>query len=701
MSKFFLFLILVSSLNTFGQYNFLGASFQEDNAYNSFVITPDQAGSTGAFWYINPINLEDDFELVANLFLGCDTSANTGGDGIAFVIQNNGNNQPNSPNGGGELGYGGLGPQNGINPSLAIQFDTYTDNAVDYPTINDPLYDHVGLMKNGSIEHNSIDDLLTVPFNNTLTDVEDCENFFNQQITIKWTAQDTNLVLLYCNGISSVDTLIDIKYNIKNEIFSSNEIVYIGFTGSTGSATNLQKVEITYFDKEPIMKDQNICSNETIEYDLSYLTNYSFQWIDQNGNLLSDSSIFVVNNNEVSTYNLILTNNCTEISYSEFFTLTPITVNLEEDLNLHQDINCNGDSTGQIVVNYSNSGIGTLFQINGINQTSNTFANLYEGFYTITVSDQFNCSDTITSEIVSPNSNLSITQSIENQILICIDGGIPPYQLNYSNANINNIDSCIIIEECIGNFNLIIQDSLMCTDSINLELLPTQAYIDQNNSEVIIEQAYYPLSFQWFLNNELIESEMDSIFSTGLCPGSYECLIKNRLGCQNSLNINIENLQSNINKQIDCTNQDFSKIETNVTGGTAPYQYLWNTNSTNSFIENIDPIEYSVKITDNNNCTIEDQLTVPELTDSCLYNAFSPNNDGTNDQWIVNSSFLPNDSKLSIYNRWGKKVFQTSTKPYIFEGKNNNGKDLVEGTYFYTIQSGEKNFLKGTLSLYR
>ena len=81
------------------------------------------------------------------------------------------------------MGYGGLGPQNGINPSLAIQFDN-KDKAVDYPTINDPLYDHVGLMKNGSIEHNSIDDLLTVPFNNTLTDVEDCENFFNQQITL-------------------------------------------------------------------------------------------------------------------------------------------------------------------------------------------------------------------------------------------------------------------------------------------------------------------------------------------------------------------------------------------------------------------------------------------------------------------------------------------------------------------------------------
>ena len=114
------------------------------------------------------------------------------------------------------------------------------------------------------------------------------------------------------------------------------------------------------------------------------------------------------------------------------------------------------------------------------------------------------------------------------------------------------------------------------------------------------------------------------------------------------------------------------------------------------FIDNIDPIEYSVKIIDNNNCTIEDQLTVPELTDSCLYNAFSPNNDGTNDQWIVNSSFLPNDLNLAFITD-GVKVFQTSTKPYIFEGKNNNGKDLVEGTYFYTIQS-EKKLLKGTLA---
>ena len=88
------------------------------------------------------------------------------------------------------------------------------------------------------------------------------------------------LVLLYCNGISSVDTLIDIKYNIKKKSFHLTRL-FTSDLQKYRKCHKFTKVEITYFDKEPIMKDQNICSNETIEYDLSYLTNYSFQWIDQ------------------------------------------------------------------------------------------------------------------------------------------------------------------------------------------------------------------------------------------------------------------------------------------------------------------------------------------------------------------------------------------------------------------------------------
>ncbi|WP_299761188.1 ice-binding family protein [uncultured Pontibacter sp.] len=61
--------------------------------------------------------------------------------------------------------------------------------------------------------------------------------------------------------------------------------------------------------------------------------------------------------------------------------------------------------------------------------------------------------------------------------------------------------------------------------------------------------------------------------------------------------------------------------------------------------------------------------------------AFSPNGDGTNDNWhIKNLEKFPN-SEVTIFNRWGSEVFKT--KSY----QNNwNGKGLEQGTYFYKVR---------------
>jgi gliding motility-associated-like protein len=218
---------------------------------------------------------------------------------------------------------------------------------------------------------------------------------------------------------------------------------------------------------------------------------------------------------------------------------------------------------------------------------------------------------------------------------------------------------------------------------------------------MILNQSYQPVSYTWYLNNELIETEIDSIFSTGLCPGTYRCVVKNSIGCNKTFNISIDPILANLNDKIDCSDNDFNSIKSNASGGTEPYLYLWNTGETNQEINNINPQKYTVQITDNNNCVMIDEITVPTLNDSCLYNTFSPNGDNINDQWIVNSSFLQQDSKLSIFNRWGKKIYKSETSPHIFEGLSNTGKKLSEGTYFYIIESENIDPIKGTITLYR
>jgi gliding motility-associated-like protein len=83
-----------------------------------------------------------------------------------------------------------------------------------------------------------------------------------------------------------------------------------------------------------------------------------------------------------------------------------------------------------------------------------------------------------------------------------------------------------------------------------------------------------------------------------------------------------------------------------------------------------------------------------------LPNAFTPNGDNINDEFtpIKDSIDFIDDVTISIYNRYGKLVYQTNDPFIKWNGKeNNNGNDLPTGTYFYTIEYSEIR-LKGLKS---
>ncbi|MGE0588313.1 MAG: BspA family leucine-rich repeat surface protein, partial [Cyclobacteriaceae bacterium] len=89
-----------------------------------------------------------------------------------------------------------------------------------------------------------------------------------------------------------------------------------------------------------------------------------------------------------------------------------------------------------------------------------------------------------------------------------------------------------------------------------------------------------------------------------------------------------------------------------------------------------------------------------------IFNGVSPNGDGMNDFFnIENIQFVEPTNNVSIYNRWGDKVFEqenyNSDDPAKrFEGKRNNGTELSSGIYFYKVEfpSG-RDELSGYLTL--
>ncbi len=67
-------------------------------------------------------------------------------------------------------------------------------------------------------------------------------------------------------------------------------------------------------------------------------------------------------------------------------------------------------------------------------------------------------------------------------------------------------------------------------------------------------------------------------------------------------------------------------------------------------------------------------------------NVFTPNGDGENDLFIVEVPGRINEcTELIIYNRFGEIQFISTGNNLKWDGRNNVGVELPNGTYFYTL----------------
>jgi gliding motility-associated-like protein len=99
------------------------------------------------------------------------------------------------------------------------------------------------------------------------------------------------------------------------------------------------------------------------------------------------------------------------------------------------------------------------------------------------------------------------------------------------------------------------------------------------------------------------------------------------------------------------------------------------------------PLTFGVTVTDANGCT--QYSTIVLTTIYCeIQRGISPNGDGLNDFFDLEQLGVKN---LSIYNRYGTKVYSKSSYTNQWVGQSDNSDELPDGTYFYVIEfnSGE------------
>jgi gliding motility-associated-like protein len=122
---------------------------------------------------------------------------------------------------------------------------------------------------------------------------------------------------------------------------------------------------------------------------------------------------------------------------------------------------------------------------------------------------------------------------------------------------------------------------------------------------------------------------------------------------------------------------------TGVTSGVAPFQYSINNSSftTDTTYSGLLPGNYTITVRDSNGCEFNKAAKINSL---CLFpNAITPNNDSFNDTFNLKGCDVV---KLELYNRYGVEVNRYNNYSDQWDGTNENGKSLPDGTYFYVAE---------------
>ena len=114
---------------------------------------------------------------------------------------------------------------------------------------------------------------------------------------------------------------------------------------------------------------------------------------------------------------------------------------------------------------------------------------------------------------------------------------------------------------------------------------------------------------------------------------------------------------------------------------------------------------FELTVTDDDNATSKDQVTVIILEDSevpatvNIPRYFTPNNDGINDFWEWPNIELYANSTLIIFNRFGQKIYESKSYQNNWNGTV-DGKPLQEDAYYYNIRFSDTD-IKGAVRIVR
>ena len=359
---------------------------------------------------------------------------------------------------------------------------------------------------------------------------------------------------------------------------------------------------------------------------------YTFLWSD--GQTNSTANNLVANN-----YCVTVTdgNGCTAVSCIDVLDPSLVVV----DSIIPTDVLCFGENNGFAEVFVSGgTGAGTYTYLwsDDLAQFSNPANSLFQGTYTVTVTDAGDCTATATITVGEPD---LLTTTIAPTDVLCFggndgatianpQGGTMPYTYVWNTLPAQTTET--IDDLSAGTYNVTVTDANGCTATqTSIVTEPATAVtatveqtflgcFEENNSTAIVTPSGGTgnnYTFAW--DNNPVST---TATANNLAPQNYVATVTDENGCQATANILIEELEDitiNVIKiEPSCNGDADGQLGINiVTGGIGAgnldnYNYLWDNNNTNQLNANLTSGDYLVTISDAQGCSSVNAVSLGE-----------------------------------------------------------------------------------------
>ena len=475
-------------------------------------------------------------------------------------------------------------------------------------------------------------------------------------------------------------------------------VVLATVVGIPGPIVNITKTDVTCYN----LNNGSLTANATGTATLSY------SWANSGGNVGNTSTI---SNLAAGIYTVTVTdgNSCTISANRQ--------VNQPTELVLvqnQQNILCFGDCTGQLIVSASGGTPNYTYVWNGTPQNTATVTGLCTGAYSVVVTDNNGCTNSLLYTLNQPLDITYQTQTLREYCdmqngkieVVNIAGGTGNKSISWD-LNGNNSPNALPG----GTYSYTITDANGCTKTeqvlvssmpaptVNIVANPDFCNEGIGNATVTVTGGTgLPITYDW-VN---LGNNTSSI--SNLRAGDYELQI-NDSNCIVSTNFSIDNYGGvsadfyntptiiEINEPY-CSFYDDSQERDN----SQIVSWLWHFGDNYSSFEQNPVHEYSnigiyqveLIVIDQYTCkdTVLKYVEVKNNFTFYIPNAFTPSSDSKNEFYGPKMTFVDTEGyEYRIFDRWGKQIFFTTDIEEHWNGRiDNTGNKIVpQGVYVWHI----------------